>query len=147
MKRIDYEREIFSMLFKASNGLQVYLDQLLSSDGLTAKQMFLLIVISSFGEDHPTLKDVAAKSSSSYQNVKQLALKIEKEGYVEISRDAQDRRKKKLRLTAKAMTFWKQRESVDLEAMDRLFEGCSDGDLHKCLDVINRLQMNLERMD
>ncbi len=78
MKRRDYEKEIFGMLFKTSNSLQAYLDQLLSKDQLTAKQMFLMIVINTFGDRYPTLKDVASKSSSSYQNVKQLALKLEK---------------------------------------------------------------------
>ncbi len=147
MDRLDMEREIFGMLFKTSNGLQVYLDHLLKPDKLTAKQMFLMIVIFTFGQDKPTLKEVAIKSSSSYQNVKQLALKLQKEGYVDIVQDHKDGRKKLLSLTEKAEKYWQQREGRDLEDMDQLFRGCQSEDLEVFLKVMNKLQTNIEGME
>ena len=146
MKRIDYERKIFGMLFKTSNSLQVYLDRLLSDENLTAKQMFLMIVINHFGENYPTLKEVADKSSSSYQNVKQLALKLQEEGYVNIRKDALDRRKSRLNLTEKAAEFWKRREGTDSQEMEKLFSGCDEVSLHIFCEVIIKLQSNIEKM-
>lgn len=146
MERIHYEKEIFGMLFKTSNSLQVYLDNLLKNDQLTAKQMFLMIVINTFGESYPTLKAVADKSSSSYQNVKQLALKLEKEGFVEILQDAEDKRKKRLRLTDKAQAYWADRNRSDQLEMDKLFSGCETGDLAMFLKVMYQLQENIDKM-
>lgn len=146
MERKDYERDIFAMLFKTSNGLQVYLDRMLKNDGLTGKQMFLMIVISSFKEHAPTLKEVAEKSSSSYQNVKQLALKLEKEAYVKIESDDRDKRKKKLILTEKALSYWQERENHDLHEMERLFKDCSNEDLKTFLKVVEQIQGNLDHM-
>lgn len=146
MERIHYEKEIFGMLFKTSNSLQVYLDTLLKKDQLTAKQMFLMIVINTFGESFPTLKEVADKSSSSYQNVKQLALKLERGGYVEILQDAEDKRKKRLRLTDKAQAYWKDRNESDQQEMDKLFSGCETSDLAQFLKVMYQLQENIEKM-
>jgi len=146
MNRLDYEKEIFGMLFKVSNGLQVYLDRILSRDKLTAKQMFLMIVISTFGQEYPSLKQVALKSSSSYQNVKQLAIKLEKESYLEILIDDHDKRKRRLKLTDKAADYWQKRDSQDQEHMTNLFSGCSDEDLNACQKVICQLSENLEKM-
>lgn len=147
MERVEYEREIFANLFKTANVLQVYLDHLLSPDEMTAKQMFLMIVVGTFGEDYPTLKEVAEKSSSSYQNVKQLAIKLEKAGFIEILEDKKDRRKKRLVLTKQASEYWQQRDQQDQESMNKMFVGCSLDELKSCLDVINRLQTNIQSME
>ena len=146
MKRLDYEREIFGLLFQTSNGLQVYLDHLLKPDQLTAKQMFLMIVVSSFGEHCPTLKEVALKSNTSYQNVKQLALKLSHEGYLMISDDPNDRRKKTLSLTDKAITYWNDRSDQDLYKMEQLFDGYTDEELEAFMHFISKLHRNISKM-
>lgn len=146
MERLEYEKEIFGMLFKVSNGLQVYLDRQLSQDKLTAKQMFLMIVVNTFGDDYPSLKQVAERSSSSYQNVKQLALKLEKAEYLKIELDPKDKRKRVLKLTDKARAYWYERDGQDEKQMTSLFAGCTDDALNECLKVIKQLALNIEKM-
>ena len=74
--RISAEKDIFAHIFKVANTLQTFLDRALYADKITAKQFFLMIVIGSFGPEGPTMKMAAEKGGSSYQNVKQLALKL-----------------------------------------------------------------------
>ncbi len=143
MKRNDYEKKIFGNFFKTSNSLQLYLDHLLSSDGLTAKQMFLMIVIDTFGEKGPTLKEAAEKSGTSYQNVKQLALKLEQNGFLCIRTDETDKRRKLLLLSEKAKNYWLRRELADRQEMSGLFKGLSIEELNLFLKFIKKLHFNL----
>ena len=118
---IDSERNIFAHVFRLSNALQVYLDQQLKDDHLTAKQMYLMIVIGSFGEEHPTYKEAADKAGSSYQNVKQIALKLMKSGYLHIEDDIDDKRAKRLVLSDMAKKYWAKRDNDDEGKIKELF--------------------------
>lgn len=137
-------KEVFANVFKLSNTLQVYLDQGLKKDGLTSKQMFLMIVIGSF-DSNPSFKEAAGRSGTSYQNVKQIALKLEKQGFVHIMSDDDDKRCKRLALTDKARTYWQERDSRDKLEMDLLFDGFNEEDLQIFLTYILRLMTNIEK--
>jgi len=143
MLRLELEKKLFATLFKVSNSLQVYLDRQFQTGGLTAKQMFLMIVISTFGDSYPTLREAAEKSGSSYQNVKQLALKLQQQGFVEIIDNPSDKRKKNLKLTVKAQSYWQSRDHQDRQEMNHLFEGFSDRDIILFHDAILSLQKNI----
>lgn len=140
MDMIMLQSNIFAHIFKLSNMLQVYLDGTLKEDKLTSKQMFLMIVIDSFGDSYPTFKEAADRSGSSYQNIKQLALKLEKNGYVEIKEDSKDRRAKRLILTTHAKVYWENRGLKDNESMEQLFGAFSLEELTQFFDYINRIE-------
>jgi len=146
VNRSNNEKEIFGMLFKTSNVLQVYLDRILHKENLTGKQLFLMIVVGTFGEISPTLKEVSDRSGSSYQNVKQLALKLEKQGYLEINQDLQDKRRKNLKMTKEAVKFWEKRENQDIGEMKKLFKGFTDDETDIFLKCIMKLLSNIEDM-
>ena len=146
-ERMDHQRNIFAQVFKLSNILQVYLDNTLKEDQLTSKQMLLMIVIGSFGTSEPTFKEAAERSGSSYQNVKQLALKLEKNGYVSIAVDDQDKRAKRLLLTEQAMIYWNNREERDVASMEKLFQTFTLEELAQFDDYIIRLQEAIINLD
>lgn len=146
-ERVDHQRNIFAQVFKLSNILQVYLDNMLREDQLTSKQMLLMIVIGSFGRSAPTFKEAAERSGSSYQNVKQLTLKLEKNGYVSITDDAQDKRAKRLLLTEQAMIYWNNREDRDVASMEKLFQTYTLDELTQFDDYIIRLQEAIIKLD
>ena len=146
-ERMDHQRNIFAQVFKLSNILQVYLDNTLKEDQLTSKQMLLMIVIGSFGTSEPTFKEAAERSGSSYQNVKQLALKLEKNGYVSIAVDDQDKRAKRLLLTEQAMIYWNNREERDVASMEKLFQTFTLEELAQFDDYIIRLQEAITKLD
>lgn len=145
-EKLDYQKNIFAHIFKVSNALQVVLDRGLSEDGLTAKQLFLMIVISSFGEASPTFKEAADKGGTSYQNVKQLALKLEKQGFVEILADPKDARARRLVMTEKASAYWSRRDSGDIASMTTLFSGFELGELKNFMDYLSRFEKGIESM-
>ncbi|GKX31869.1 MarR family transcriptional regulator [Vallitalea longa] len=133
------QNNIFSYIFKLSNTLQVYLDKTLVEDDLTSKQLFLMIVIDSFGTANPTFKEAADRAGNSYQNIKQIALKLEKKDYVKIIRDPKDRRAKRLILTDKARAYWKNRDLSDIEEMNILFKRFDQQELEQFFNYMERL--------
>ena len=124
-KRIDYERGIFAQIFQLSNRLQVFLDNQLINDGITAKQFFMMIVVNSFVDHYPTFTEVGLKLGTSRQNVKQLALKLENKHFVKISVDKADARNKHISLTEKAKKYWSTRDINDMSAMKTMFSKVS----------------------
>jgi len=144
--KTQLQNDIFAYVFKLSNTLQVYLDRSLIDDGLTSKQMFLMMVIDSFGEANPTFKEAAQRSGSSYQNIKQIALKLEKKDYVAINSDPEDKRAKRLCLTDKAKAYWKNRDQSDVDGMDKLFKRFEQNELEKFFDYMNRFLNGIEEL-
>jgi len=144
--RNQLQNDIFAYVFKLSNTLQVYLDRTLVEEGLTSKQMFLMIVIDSFGEANPTFKEAAKRSGSSYQNIKQIALKLEKQDYVAINSDPEDKRAKRLILTDKAKAYWKKRDQSDVAEMDKLFKRFEQKELEKFFEYISRFLSGIEEL-
>lgn len=138
-ERMQYQTGIFAHLFRVSNNLQTYLDRELKDHGLTAKQLFLMIVIDSFGSTTPSFRQAADRSGSSYQNIKQIALKLEKSGYVKIMDDERDKRNKRLYLTQYAKDYWLKREDKDIKSLDLLFKSFSLEELKTLISLIYRL--------
>lgn len=140
------ENAIFGQLFTLSNRLQVFLDQQLRPHGLTAKQFYLMIIIHSFGDHTPNIREAAERFGSSYQNVKQLSLKLSESGFLTIRQDIHDSRTKRLSLTEKAEEFWLAREDVDVAYMSTLFHGFDSKQRLVLLDSLYKLQQNIQQL-
>jgi len=90
-------RKIF--IFNQRFGL--LLDRFLSKDNLTAKQFQLAAVIEQQFNGHPSVSEVANVLDTSHQNIKAIANKLQKKGFIEIEKDPKDRRRQLLKLTDK----------------------------------------------
>lgn len=126
MDTIDKHKYIFGSLFLLANKMQVIGDRYLGRDGITTKQWFLTVVLSQFGDNFPTLSEVAELMGSSRQNVKQLALKLGEKGFLTIQKDEQDARALRLILTEKSKTFWANRQKQDDQFVEDLFKDFSE---------------------
>lgn len=140
------ENTIFGQLFTLSNSLQVFLDRQLKHHSLTAKQFYLMITIHSFGDHKPNIREAADRFESSYQNVKQLALKLSNNGFLSIQHDSNDSRTKRLVLTKKAQEFWNSREDNDIQNMSILFHGFQDNEKLQLMDALNKLHHNINHL-
>jgi len=145
MKREFYEREITIRLFQASNALQTYLDKILKEENLTSKQFFMMIIIGNF-KDNPKIGEIAERFGTSHQNVKQVLLKLQKQGFVELYKDEKDSRITRTRLTKQAIQFWSKRDIQDEKTMNQLYSPLSISDLNifrtsllKTIEEIERL--------
>ena len=108
-KFLEEQGFIFGNFFLLANKLQVISDKHLESVGLTTKQWFLLAAVQNF-KTPPTLSEVSELIGSSRQNVKQLAIKLEKKNFLRLEKDEQAVR---LILTEQCMNFWKDRDALD----------------------------------
>lgn len=117
---------IFANFFLIANKLQVVCDQYLEKSGLTTKQWFLIAAVQQFKEVSPTLSDVGQLIGSSRQNVKQLALKLEKIGFLEMK---QDFRSVRLIITDKCRDFWEKRGIQDERYIADIFKYLGEEDI------------------
>lgn len=136
---LDKQEFIFGAIFDMANKLQVLGDRHLEQDGMTTKQWFLTLIIEQFGEHSPTLGEVTKKMGSSHQNVKQLALKLEKKGFLNIEKDPKDHRTLRLRLTSEHRDFWDHRAEKDKRFIESLFAGMTAKETHSLYNAFTKL--------
>ena len=90
MSRSSDQATAFGTIFVLANKLQILGDRL--DPRLTVKQWLLLAGIASTADGQPTLSTLATRIGSSRQNVKKMAIILEREGFVSLSKDPQDAR-------------------------------------------------------
>jgi len=139
---ITDEFMLYGTLFARSNRLQAFVDGKLTN--LTAKQQFLLIVLSLFDEAKPSLKEVADVIGCSYQNVKRMADSLEKNGFLAIERDAGDKRKYNLSATEKFVELSLEAGQDSYDFMQNLYQGISQEDLRCTLNTLVKMDHNLK---
>lgn len=146
MNILEKQKYIFGMLFLLANKLQVLADRYMSMDNMTTKQWFLTVIISQFGDNPPTLSEVADMMGSSRQNVKQLALKLQEKDLLRIEKDEQDARALRLKLTEKSHQFWEKREDKDAQFIRDLFENLSQEEIDIISEGFNKVLGTIEKL-
>ncbi|MFT9493550.1 MarR family winged helix-turn-helix transcriptional regulator [Anaerosolibacter sp.] len=138
MHNIDKLRYIFGRLFLLSNKLQSLGDQMLGEE-MTIRQWLLVVGIAQFGDHFPTLGEVAGLMGTSHQNVKQLALKLQKKEFLKIEKNTKDLRETRLKLTEKNQSFWKRRQVEIKDFLKELFGDLSQEEMKMLCDCLNKL--------
>ncbi|WP_069997219.1 MarR family winged helix-turn-helix transcriptional regulator [Cellulosilyticum sp. I15G10I2] len=141
----DKKEFIFGSIFLLANRLQVLGDRW-DSD-ITMKQWFLIVMIAQFKESPPTLSEVAEFMGSSRQNVKQLALKLQKRNFLCIEKDAKDSRALRLLLTEECQEFFLKRQEREQAFLAELYKGISETRLNEVYQGIYQLGENVFEMD
>ena len=100
---LDPVKAVFGSIFLVSNRLETVGNRFLGE--LTTKQWFLLAVVDTFFSEPPTLTEVAQLIHISYQNIKQIALKLEQKGFVQLHRAPRDRRAWHIHVTERAREY------------------------------------------
>jgi len=140
----EYKYTMLGMMFVLGNKLQVIGDNFYEE--ITTKQWFVLLMLEIFGEKYPTLNELSDAMGSSHQNVKQLVLKLENKGYVDLYTDEKDRRKTRVRTTTKCGEFSLKYGSKQQEFMKILFSGIEKSNIRTALDTLIKFKKNLEGM-
>ena len=147
MDSLNQQRHIFAELFFLSNKLQTTLDRIFASEGITAKQLFLTIVLQQFGGKAPTMTELAAAMGTSHQNVKQIALKLEKKGFIVMTRDENDKRSLRLRLTEKSTVFWANRVEEGNAFLAELFHSHTEREIDSLYKGLRKLSNTLSQTE
>ena len=111
---------------------------------ITWKQFFAIICINLCRES-PTINELSEVMGSSHQNVKQILLKLEKKGFVEMIVDEKDRRKQRIVTTKKCEDFCQRNDQGSKTQMNKIFEGISQEQLVTTIQTISQMERNLKK--
>lgn len=136
---------VVGSLFLLTNRLQTVMDRDFEKKGLTTKQWFMMAVISKLFTSPPKLSDVASSMGSSYQNVKQIALKLEKSGYVTLEKDPKDQRVIRITMVPHYENFWEEQVEEDVALLESLFDHFTASEVSQFVDYIERLSVAIEK--
>ncbi len=135
---------IFGTIFTLSNKLQLLGDKIDAK--LTVKQWLFLAGVLRCDNDTPTLSEIAACIGSSRQNVKKLALILEKQGFVLMEKDVRDARALRIRLTDACKAHLKQREQAESRFIEELFYNYGAKELSLLSEGLKKLENNAKEM-
>ncbi|NLG04873.1 MAG: MarR family transcriptional regulator [Clostridia bacterium] len=140
LENMDLSFFLIGLLSEFENRFQAEADRIFKE--LSWKQCFVMNCAGLF--DHPpTISELSDLVGSSHQNIKQILLKLEKQGYVTLTPDQKDRRKLRVNRTQKAEKFGNDFYQVSVEHMDQLFQGIEKEDLQITVNTIMKLDEHL----
>ncbi len=145
MDNIIEKAYIFGSIFTLSNKLQVLGDKM--DPNLTVKQWLLIACISKYENYSPTISEVADAIGNSRQNVKKMAVILEREGFLDLKKDEVDARILRINLTKKCHTYFENRENLELEFIKLLFVGFNADLIKGLYDGISKLADNINDME
>lgn len=109
------------------------------------KQVFAIVCIDMCREA-PTLRELSMVMGSSHQNVKQILLKLERKGFVEMRQDEKDRRKQRIFLTEKARAFSASHDEQSQQIVGKIFDGIPEEQLDVTIQTILHMERNLKTL-
>jgi DNA-binding MarR family transcriptional regulator len=141
MNNLEDKAYIFGTIFTLSNKLQILGDKLDAQ--LTLKQWLFLAGVLKCENEAPTLSAISARIGSSRQNVKKMALILEKQGFILMNKDDRDARMLRVSLTDSCIEYLKQREKTELEFIEEVFYGFEPQELSALSAAIKKLEKNV----
>ena len=138
---MDDRRILFGSLLSLGNVLQTTLDRFFSE--ITSKQFFLLICMNLFSDHDPSIKELAEVMKSSHQNVKQLLLKLEKNGFIKTYEDESDGRIIRVKAADKKKLLDKKYDEPSRAAIEKMFHTIDDNAVAITLKTLTQIEYNL----
>jgi len=129
----------FGYLFLLSRRFEYITDRILKKDGLTTKQLLVLIGIVRGFSEPPSVSQVADLLSTSHQNVKQIASQLEKRDFVKMVRDEKDKRRWLLTATKKNQEYWDSKAEEHMTAILSLFQSLDANEVVLLYKLIMKL--------
>ena len=136
--------DVFTKIFLLSLRLENIGNKTLKKDQMTIKQFLLIASIESF-DDPPSIGEVAAMVSTSHQNVREIADRLEKRGFIKIERDKKDKRILRLKTTEKNAKYWVSRLDEHEDVIFALFKPFTDEEIHTFDVLVNKFLDHIEK--
>ncbi len=138
------KRGIFASIFLVQNRLQTACDKL--DEEITMKQ-WLLLAMAGTSKEPMSLTDLGKLMGCSRQNVKKIAVSLERKGFLRLERREGDSRAVCVILDDKVQQYSKRVGEKQQKVLDLLFRGLSKEDTEGLYQGIMMLQENLERIE
>ncbi len=145
MNHLNHKTYIFGTIFTLSNKLQMLGDRMDSQ--LTVKQWLFLAGVLECRSGNPTLSEIAAYIGSSRQNIKKMALLLEKQGFILMNKDEGDARMLRVSLTDSCKEHLRQREEMERQFIEEVFLGFGTEELAAFSGSVKRLGKNITGME
>ena len=142
-----YEMQTYTYggIFALANRLQLLGDKF--DENISIKQWFLLAIIDTFKDEDPTISMAAERIGNSRQNVKKMAMLLEKRGFLSITKDKEDGRIQRLKLTPYCREYFKGRDKAEREYIKELYADIDNEMLTNLVKTINQLEKNIIKME
>ena len=141
------QKFVFGSVLVIANRMDTLLERKLKEFEVTSKQWLLTAVLANSFDKPPTIKEVAREMGSSHQNVKQVALKLERKGLLIFEKDKKDARVTRLQLTDQIHDFSQSTQSKATIFTEAVFKGIDKDDMSKARAVLQKMLSNLTEMD
>lgn len=138
--RLDMERYILVVLFLVQQRWGYIISKELASEQITTKQWLMMIVLANAFQSPPSMQEVADAMSTTHQNVKQLATRLETRGFLNIERDPDNKRILRLMVTEECSQFWEKRTTEDIKSITSLFQGLEDDEVKSLFEIMAILE-------
>jgi len=135
---------IFAAIHLLANRMQTLGDKI--DPTISSKQWFVLAVISKFEDAPPNIGDAAAVLGTSRQNIKKMALILEKRGFLRLEKDASDLRNIRLFLTEQCYAYFKGREQQENQYLESIFAGIDGATLAALHGGMNKIIENMDAL-
>lgn len=142
---MDDRHLVFGLLFVCANRLETLGKRYLGE--LTIKQWFLLAVLDSFFTRPPTIGELAQQMGSSHQNVKQIALRLQKKGFLRLYQDSRDGRMLRVETTDRLTTYSAAHDAENERFLLSLFAVFSSEETTDFADKLNRLTAQMKSIE
>jgi DNA-binding MarR family transcriptional regulator len=147
--RMELANRLFFRLYQCTNMLHKTGSRAIEADGLTTQQWAVLGALS-----RPQAKggmgvgELARYLMVSRQNLSGVIGRMAQAGHVAVAPDGQDRRSRRIRMTATGEQVWRQRAQPKIRAYyDQALGGLSLNDLAHALHYLLRILENMQKID
>lgn len=136
------QRGIFASIFILQNRLQTIFDK--TDEHLTLKQFMLLTMIN-FSNEKTTYTSLGRLLGSSRQNVKKLAISLEKKEFIIINHEPENKRNTSLQMTQKAYDYLDIVLDTHSQKLNQIFADYTEEEIHFFYKMITKLYSGVER--
>lgn len=138
---MDFEikQQIKEMISELSISWNQVFDSFLSNINLTNRQLEFMKAIIQNTDGNPTLNQAADAFRTTRQNAKQIALSLERRGFMQITKDDADKRNLRLKIINLDNNFWFDREKDDTKYLNSFFEPLQLNDLYDLYSMLVKL--------
>ncbi len=112
---------------------------------LSWQQMFFLNGVTLF-KDAPSIKDMADFLGCTHQNANKLYAKLLQDGYIISQQDGNDRRKQRIYLTNKALSFLTDNKVGSSKSVKEIFSVVSNEEMEILIDAMSKLTDHLSNL-
>lgn len=147
MTDIEINNRLFFRFFQAANTLHTKGTQALEEFGVTTQQWSVLGALSRpQAASGMSVGQLSQYLLVSRQNLSGILTRLEREGYVERVTGDEDRRSRKVRLTAQGETLWQALAEPIQQFYDHALQGLSFDDRLAFIHYISLLQKNMSKL-